>query len=80
MSKIDCNDMIFAYTACKKDMGPISWMCVSIVYVIISAKFHGHMNYVAMGSLGRRRIGRNLAYEGSASWVAQMTLASKEEM
>ena len=80
VSKIDCNGMIFAYTACKKDMGPISWMCVSIENVIISAKFYDHMNYVAMGSFGRRRIGRNLAYKGSGGNIAQMDLNSKDEM
>ena len=80
VSEIDCNGMIFAYTACKKDMGPISWMCVSIEYLTISAKFHGHTNCVAMGSFGRRRIGRNLANKGGGGNIAQMDLTSKDEM
>ena len=80
VSKIDCNGMIFAYTACKKDMGPISWMCVSIEYIIISAKFHDHIIFVAMGCFGGRRIGRNLAYKGGGGNIAQMDLTSKDEM
>ena len=48
--------------------------------MIISAKFHGHINYVAMGSFGRRRIGRNLAYKGGGRNIAQMDLTSKDEM
>ena len=80
MSKIDCNDMIFAYTACKQNMEPISWIGVSIEYMIISAKFHGHTNCVAMGSFGCRRIGRNLAYKGGGGNIAQMDLTSKDEM
>ena len=61
-------------------MGPISWMCVSIEYVIISAKFYDHMNYVAMGSFGRRQIGQNLAYKGGGRNISQMDLISKDEM
>ena len=79
-SEIDCNGMIFAYTACKRNMEPISWIGVSMMCVITSVKFHGHTNCVAMGSFGRRRIGRNLAYKGGGGNIAQMDLTSKDEM
>ena len=80
VSEIDCNGMIFAYTACKRNMEPISWIGVSIEYMIISAKFHDHVSYVAMGSFGRRRIGRNLAYKRGGGNIDQMDLTSKDEM
>ena len=80
VSKIDCNGMIFAYTACKKDMEPISWIGVSMMRVITSVKFHGHMIFVAMGCFGGRRIGQNLAYKGGGRNIAQMDLTSKDEM
>ena len=80
VSEIDCNGMIFAYTTCKKYMGPISWIGVSMMRVITSVKFHGHMIFVAMGCFGGRRIGQNLAYKRGGRNIAQMDLTSKDEM
>ena len=79
-SEIDCNGMIFAYTSCKRNMEPISWIGVSTMRVITSVKFHGHMIFVAMGCFGGRRIGQNLAYKGGGRNIAQMDLTSKDEM
>ena len=80
VSEIDCNGMIFAYTAYKRNMEPISWIGVSTMHVITSVKFHGHMIFVAMGCFGGRRIGQNLAYKGGGGNIAQMDLTSKDEM
>ena len=80
MSEIDCNGMIFAYTACKRNMEPISWICVSMMWVITYVKFHGHMIFVAMGCFGGRRIGQNLAYKGGGRNIAQMDFTFKDEM
>ena len=52
---------------------------MSIVCVIISAKYHGHMTYLAMGCFGGRQMALFLAYKGSGENIAQMDLAPKDE-
>ena len=72
--------MVIQKWLCQKDMGLISWICVSIICVTISTKYHGHMNCLARGCFGGRQMALSLAYKGSGENIAQMGLASKDEM
>ena len=55
-------------------------MGVSNICVITSAKYHGYMNYLAMGCFGGRQMALFLAYKGSGENIAQMGLAPKDEV